>query len=582
MTENQKTLAFVLAAAVALGAAWMGKPRAIGIDPSEQVGEVLFPALDDPLKAQQMEIVEVTPDGDLKEFEVRQKEGLWVLPSHQDYPADAEDNLKEAATALVDLRVVNVASEKKSDHKTYGVIRPNPDEPEANTEGVGKLVTIRDDANKVLAEVIIGQAVQNQESQRYVRAGNLDQVFVVELDPSRMSTNFEDWVERDVLDLNSFDIKDMVVRDYSVTRSLNPQTMRLSVSEEPRFNLEVRDEDAQWQLVSLEEYGVDGMQATQLLPGEELDQEALNTMKATLDELKIVDVEAKPPGLVAGSRPDGDEWRNPDGIQRLVQNGFYPTEAEDGTIRIRSSDGEIQVKNQDGVVYTLWFGEIAGIESAGNDSLNRYVMIQASVDDSMFEKPVLNLTEEELASVSQAANAVELDEDDSPGGGESGADEATASNDAAPVADGEAGESDDTESTGEGDAEAAAETETAAAEPETETEGDDEEATAATAEPETDPAADEQMAAERDLKLKEYERALDEYNDKIKLADEKAQTLNYRFADWYYVVSEDEYRKIHLSRSDVITESAEAAAEGSDIDAFRMLEEGGLARPPAP
>ena len=400
MTETQKTLAFVVAAAVALGAAWIGKPGAIGIDPSDQVGEVLFPALDDPLKARQMEIVEATGTGEVTEFEVRQKQGLWVLPSHQDYPADAEEHLKEAATALVDLKVINVASEKKSDHKTYGVIRPDPDEPDV-AEGVGKLVTIRDESSKVLAEVVIGEPVQGQEGQRYVRAGEMDQVYVVSLDPSRMSTRFEDWVERDVLDLNGFDIKELVVRDYSVTRSLNPQTMRLSVGETPRFSLEVSYEDANWNLKSLEEFRVDRMQPTELLPGEVLDSQALNTMKDTLDELKIVDVEAKPPGLVAGSRPEGDEWRNPEGIQRLVQNGFYPTEAEDGTIRIRSSDGEIQARNSDGVVYTLWFGEISGMESPSESGLNRYVMIQASVDETMFDKPVLELTEEELASATQ-------------------------------------------------------------------------------------------------------------------------------------------------------------------------------------
>ena len=71
-------------------------------------------------------------------------------------------------------------------------------------------------------------------------------------------------------------------------------------------------------------------------------------------------------------------------------------------------------------------------------------------------------------------------------------------------------------------------------------------------------AVDPAIAEERDRKLKEYERAMDEYNGKVQQATEKVRELNYRFADWYYVVSEDEYRKIHLSRSDVITESDEA------------------------
>ena len=88
----------------------------------------------------------------------------------------------------------------------------------------------------------------------------------------------------------------------------------------------------------------------------------------------------------------------------------------------------------------------------------------------------------------------------------------------------------------------------------------------------------EAIRAERDRKLKQYERDMDDYNERIKKARDKVQELNFRFAEWYYVVTEDEYRKIHLSRSDVVTESEEAAAEGDDIDAFRMLEGQGLSR----
>ena len=51
--------------------------------------------------------------------------------------------------------------------------------------------------------------------------------------------------------------------------------------------------------------------------------------------------------------------------------------------------------------------------------------------------------------------------------------------------------------------------------------------------------------------------------------------LNARFADWYYVVSEDVYKKIRLTRSDIVKEAATAKDEGFGIDAFRKLEEDG-------
>jgi hypothetical protein len=87
----------------------------------------------------------------------------------------------------------------------------------------------------------------------------------------------------------------------------------------------------------------------------------------------------------------------------------------------------------------------------------------------------------------------------------------------------------------------------------------------------TDPAADERARI-----VKENQRKMDEYNDKISKAETKKNDLNFRFADWYYVISEDVYKKIHLSRSDVIQLSEESKQQGSGIGAARDLMEQGL------
>ena len=70
------------------------------------------------------------------------------------------------------------------------------------------------------------------------------------------------------------------------------------------------------------------------------------------------------------------------------------------------------------------------------------------------------------------------------------------------------------------------------------------------------------------------------YRDQRKKAEVRVAELNARFADWYYVVSEDVYKKIHLVRSDIVKESATAKEEGFGIDAFRKLEEEGLKAKP--
>ena len=75
------------------------------------------------------------------------------------------------------------------------------------------------------------------------------------------------------------------------------------------------------------------------------------------------------------------------------------------------------------------------------------------------------------------------------------------------------------------------------------------------------------------------------YRDQRKKAEVRVADLNARFADWYYVVSEDVYKKIRLGRSDFVKESATAKEEGFGIDAFRKLEEEGpkgVSKPAAP
>ncbi len=91
-----------------------------------------------------------------------------------------------------------------------------------------------------------------------------------------------------------------------------------------------------------------------------------------------------------------------------------------------------------------------------------------------------------------------------------------------------------------------------------------------------DPATPDDIQAERARITKENQRKIDERNDKLKKAQQKVAELNYRFADWYYVISEDVYKKIHLGRADIIKESEEAKESGSGLDAFRGLETQGV------
>ena len=90
------------------------------------------------------------------------------------------------------------------------------------------------------------------------------------------------------------------------------------------------------------------------------------------------------------------------------------------------------------------------------------------------------------------------------------------------------------------------------------------------------------LELERERVRKENQRKKDEREEQLKKANQQISELNARFADWYYVISEDEYKNVHLGRNDLIKESATAKEEGFGIDSFRQLQQEGIEKKPEP
>ena len=69
---------------------------------------------------------------------------------------------------------------------------------------------------KTLASLIVGKQVGEQGNQHYVRYPDKDAVYIVDIDPSKVSTKFEDWIERNLLGMNTMDLKQVHIQDYSI------------------------------------------------------------------------------------------------------------------------------------------------------------------------------------------------------------------------------------------------------------------------------------------------------------------------------------------------------------------------------
>ncbi len=71
-----------------------------------KVGQEFYASFTDPTKATALEVSTIDTD-ELKplEFEVKRSDnGRWVIPSHHNYPADAEDRLADTAASTIGIK----------------------------------------------------------------------------------------------------------------------------------------------------------------------------------------------------------------------------------------------------------------------------------------------------------------------------------------------------------------------------------------------------------------------------------------------------------------------------------------------
>jgi hypothetical protein len=546
MNESLRTLGFVLAGAAAALVAFFTRPVLEDRDVAEPdiVGKPLFPDFKDPLAARSLEIKQFDEaTARVVSFSVAQQpNGRWVIPSHGNYPADAQSQLRAVAELLSDLKCVGIASDSNTDHELYGV--KDPDKAEVGTAGVGTLIAMQDAKGDDLLRLIVGKEVAGATNQRFVRKPTEDRVYVTTIDLSKLPTEFDKWIEKDLLKLSTFDVTRVTLKDYQV---LPTQSGRLALVPRMDADLSYDSSKGEWKLEGMFVYRGQQRQPTGLGELEELNKQKLDDMRYALGDLKIVDVVRKPEGLGNSLRVSSEKLP-PEQQRELLEFGFYPSPAPDGTLDIFGKNGEVMVETRDGVQYILRFGDIAPQAAtpstakkpqsgSSSDSeqvkVHRYLFVTTQVAPSVLTPPEL---EPEPAGPEPPPAAEKKDKKD---GEQTGSDKK------------------------DGDAASAKE----------------EKADEAKAE---EPKVVDPQQAERERIRKENERKMNEYRDKKKKAESRVAELNARFADWYYVVSEDVYKKIRLVRGDIVKEAAKAKEEGFGVDAFRKLEEEGLKANPLP
>lgn len=516
MNQTSKTIIFAVVAVVLAVAAYKVVPTKTRPELFDDQGALFYESFN-PLACTSVEIVDYDEHNKVSRFfKVHFKNNRWTIPSHEDYPADAKEQLGKTAAVVNGLKKGAVRSEQKKDFAEFGVLDPLAEGEAA--EGIGKRVTLKDATGKVLSDLIVGKSVEGRWGQHYVRRPDSKRVYACKIDASNISTRFADWVETDLLKVPKDKIKEIVLDNYRVDEATSVKV--------PGDVLTLKQEDPDEWTLTIPKGG--------LKDNEELDKDKIDDITGALKAITLVGVRRKPKGLLEvlervekGKAVQRQEGR---ALQALLARvGYYlGQDPRTGNIDVVSNEGEVRIACDDGARYTLLFGEILYGEpdeiSAAPDKKTEKNKTPKKETTEKKDKTGEKDEEERGAEHRYLFVRVSFDQGlmgEKPKKPEETKEpKAVAKKKAAPKA------------------EAKVEKKDKAKKPEP-----------------PDPQKEYEKAKKAYKEdLKQYEEDLKDYEKRVKERKDRVEELRKRFADWYYVISADAFKKLHLSRKDLVKE----------------------------
>ena len=512
MSEWAKTIALGAVCAVLILLAKWTAPTVINPEIFAAEGEEFYPAFIDPLAVKSLEVSTYLSDkGTAKSFKVSFENGQWVIPSHNNYPADAEDRIKKTSSALIGVKKDILYSDRKEEHAKFHVLDPL-DTTLTNEAGFGKRVTLYDNSGNVLAEYILVKAVPKKEKKRIttsIKEINPESGKMVEKNqdleltmryvriPGKkrtygawtsadVSSRFSEWINTDLLEVTKGEIETITLNPYKIEeRALSINLSTGAIVDDSKV--------IDWNPFSLTKQA----EGKWILDQAEIEQEPVTTMLDTLENLTIVGVRRKPLSLTRSLEVDQGIRLDQKTLVNLRNLGFFVLPFGKGEM-LFSNEGEIEVARKDGVVYSLRLGEVLYGEgdsvTAGGETPeknegekekegkeNRYVFLMARFDESLIPEPA---PEKKPTGEGPLENDPRLDFD----------------------------------------------------------------ARRALLEERARELQKWQKKSESDLKMD-----MEMWKKKVEEGKKKAKELNDRFASWYYVISGSSFKKLHLTREQLLT-----------------------------
>ena len=572
MNEPMKTMMLAVLAVVLVATAVVVSLEKTEQKANDRVGEMLVDI--DPLAVTALKIITFDPkSGQQQRFEVKKTKNGYIIPSHENYPADAKEHLAQAAASINKLKIVSVAGEGSQALEDFGVVDPEAPNLTVGSKNVGMRVTLDDDKGQSLADFIVGTNVEDMRGLRYVRTADKDQVYTLAVDTEYLTTQFGDWIEKDLLQIDPLELERVTLKDYAVEIGQG----RMGLNERSYIELDYDSKGLKWNLDKWMTFKEGQPSKEKLAADQELNQQKLDDLKGALDDLQIADVRRKPPGLEGNLQAF---VKNQEAFESLVKKGFYPMEVphpETGQMvfQVLSSQGDVVASMTDGVEYTLRFGGVAGDQAkdekkvakpgekqpdepgVGPPKLLRYLFVMTRFNQNLIPKPELekvpdlepapaDAKDAKPANAAKDAAAKDAKQEEpkkdavKPDAAKADAPKKDAEKDAAKKDDVKKDDPAKEDPKKDEPAKDAAKADNGKAADQAEKKKE---------EPKPDPEA---LKKRRDEIVKENEQRMKSYEGQVAKGKKRVEDLNKRFSAWYYVISDETYQKIHLGQKEVI------------------------------
>ena len=328
-----------------------------------------------------------------KIIEVKRSGNDWTIPSHFDYPADANTRVSKSTATFMGLAHGRLVTDDPKQFESLGVIDPlDPDL--SQKDGRGKRITMTDITGQIVADLILGKKSDIGDSNYYMREVGKNQVYTAQVTPD-LSTKFVDYVEVDPLKVKREDIRSLLVADYSIDAQ--------------RHTIDMRSESQLTRSSGADLWSDPGP----VPPDKRIAQGVINTIVTAATTLKLTDVRQFSIKSI------------PRDIMEMQSKGFYfvppgTVDKDSPVVSLQGQDlaavgneGRLTISTRDGLKYSLMFGEVAvdsspdpaAKDAAGRD---RYMLVFVQYDAGLDEdaaKPPGKDDKPKLSGAERAAKA---------------------------------------------------------------------------------------------------------------------------------------------------------------------------------